>query len=182
MDPSRILLEEEKSKKRKLEESRRSYPVRQSAISIAQVRLHNACRSMDLIRERESHRLAFHKANENLQAHIASLPPAQREIVETMEKELHIGLANPLRIPDEAEKLEVPKVGVPIDPKDPVLKERTPAQVIRAKESVLKNKIRSEKKRETMRDEGKIAKWEKELEIFKSQRAALKSSKDEKAS
>lgn len=142
-------------------------------------RLQNASRSMELLYTREKHRLAFHKANEDLMGHIASLPASQRAIVENLEKELHIGLANPLPAPSFEEKVEVRPTIVRENVPVPLSKEKTAVQKLRSKENSLKNKIRSEKKKPSP-DEGKISVWEKEMEEFKAHRLLLGEKSNEK--
>lgn len=153
---------------------------RQSAVQIAETRLQNAGRSMELLYEREKHRLAFHKANEDLQAHIASLPPESRKTVEILERDLHIGLANPLPIPASSENVPTRPRTVTIEEKKaPKTKEKTPTQKIKAQENKLKVQLMKEKKKEGGESSPEnVAKLEKELLTLKLQRQALQPKQD----
>jgi hypothetical protein len=125
---------------------------------------------MSLLHEREKLRLAFHKANEDYQAHLAGLSHDQRKNAQLLEEQLHLGLQDPLPAPGSEGLPRRPTTKPKEEPKPP--REKTPAQKLKGQEQKLKTKILRLKKVEPPNEE-EIAKLEKELNLLKQRRLAL---------
>lgn len=155
---------------------------RESALSIAQKRLLVAGRTMNLLHEREKFRLAFHRANEDYQAHYAGLSPAAKEQARLLEQHLELGLATPTPVPAEVERVPTRPTTVVIEgtekekkeeKEEKKKKEKTKIQILKGRENRLKAKLKEEKKREKPEEE-RIWSLEDELRMLKEEREELR--------